>query len=67
MVSFSEEESRARELAKIRQKLKLGNMETLDTPQLRVASDYFNDDEMAAFKKPKAKKKKIRKKILKVQ
>jgi hypothetical protein len=41
-------------------------METLDTPQLRVASDYFNDDEMAAFKKPKAKKKKIRKKILKV-
>ena len=65
----SEEETRARELAKIRQKLKLGNMESLDTPQLRVASDYFNDDEMAAFKKPsdKKKKKKIRKKMLKVR
>jgi U4/U6.U5 tri-snRNP-associated protein 1 len=63
---FSEEETRARELAKIRQKLKLGNMETLETPQLRLASDYYNDEELAAFKKPKAKKKKIRKKILKV-
>ncbi len=62
----SEEETRARELAKIRQKLKLGNMESLDTPQLRVASDYYNDEEMSAFKKPKAKKKKIRKKMLKV-
>jgi high-affinity Fe2+/Pb2+ permease len=53
-------------LAKIRQKLKLGNMETLETPQLRLASDYYNDEELAAFKKPKTKKKKIRKKMLKV-
>ena len=37
-------------------------------PSCRVASDYFNDEEMAAFKKPskKGKKKKIRKKLLKV-
>jgi len=65
--NFNEEQNKARELAKIRQKLKLGAMETLETPQLRVASDYFNDEEMAAFKKPskKGKKKKIRKKLLK--
>jgi len=30
-----------------------------------VASDYFSHDEMAAFKKPKTNKKKIRKKIFK--
>ena len=41
-------------------------MQSLVTPELRLASDYYNEDEMASFKKPKSKKKKIRKKILKV-
>ena len=37
-------------------------------PELKLASDYYSTEEMAAFKKPKekAKKKKIRKKMLKV-
>lgn len=41
-------------------------MQSLVTPELRLASDYYNEEEMASFKKPKSKKKKIRKKILKV-
>jgi len=62
---FNPEQDKAKELAKIRHKLKLGAVQTLETPELRLATDYYNDAEMAAFKKPKAKKKKIRKKILK--
>jgi len=64
---FNPEENKARELAKIRHKLKLGSVQTLDMPELRQASDYYNSEEMAAFKKPnsKTKKKKIRKKMLK--
>ena len=50
----------------IRHKLKLGAVQTLETPELRLASDYYNEAEMASLKKPKTKKKKIRKKILKV-
>jgi len=46
--------------------LKLGSVQSLVTPELRLASDYYNEEEMASFKKPKSKKKKIRKKILKV-
>jgi len=62
---FNAEEDKARELAKIRQKLKLGAAQTLAMPELKLASDYYSTEEMAAFKKPKAKKKKIRKKMLK--
>ena len=35
-------------------------------PQMKLASDYYSNEEMASFKKPKSKKKKIRKKMLKV-
>jgi len=61
---FSEELNKERELAKIRQKLKLNNTVSLATPSLKLAADYYTEQEMVAFKKPK-KKKKIKKKILK--
>eukprot|EP00092_Neocalanus_flemingeri_P027265 GFUD01029567.1.p1 GENE.GFUD01029567.1~~GFUD01029567.1.p1 ORF type:complete len:1005 (+),score=402.86 GFUD01029567.1:3093-6107(+) len=61
---FSEAVSRERELAKIRQKLRQQNAVSLETPAPKLATDYYTDREMMAFKKPK-KKKKIRKKMLK--
>jgi len=61
---YSEEQNKERELAKIRAKLKLQNAISLDTPDLKVASDYYTEQEMTAFKKPK-KKKKVKKKMLK--
>ena len=61
---YSEAVTRERELAKIRQKLKLQNTVSLETPQARLASDYYTEQEMATFKKPK-KKKKVKKKMLK--
>lgn len=43
-------------------KAKLANkrIESLLTPQLNVASDYYNEEELAKFKKPKKKNKKLR-------
>ena len=61
---YSEEQNKERELAKIRTKLKLQNAISLDTPELKMASDYYTEQEMTAFKKPK-KKKKVKKKMLK--
>ena len=61
---YSEEANREKELAKIRQKLKLQNTVSLTGPALKVASDYYTEQEMVAFKKPK-KKKKVKKKMLK--
>ena len=61
---YSEEQNRERELAKIRTKLKLQNAISLETPDMKVASDYYTEQEMTAFKKPK-KKKKVKKKMLK--
>ena len=61
---YSEEANREKELARIRQKLKLQNTVSLTGPALKVASDYYTEQEMVAFKKPK-KKKKVKKKMLK--
>lgn len=61
---YSEEVTRERELAKIRQKLRQNNAISLDMPAPKLATDYYTESEMMAFKKPK-KKKKVRKKILK--
>ena len=61
---YSEEQNKERELAKIRTKLKLQNAISLETPDLKMASDYYTEQEMTAFKKPK-KKKKVKKKMLK--
>lgn len=61
---FSESVSRERELAKIRQKLRQNNAVSLEMPAPKIATDFYTDAEMLAFKKPK-KKKKVRKKMLK--
>lgn len=61
---FSESASRERELAKIRQKLRQNNAVSLEMPAPKIATDFYTDAEMLAFKKPK-KKKKVRKKMLK--
>ena len=61
---YSEEANREKELARIRHKLKLQNTVSLTGPALTVASDYYTEQEMVAFKKPK-KKKKVKKKMLK--
>jgi len=61
---YNEEVSRARELAKIRHKLKLESVQSLSMPEPKMALDYYTEQEMATFKKPK-KKRKVRKKILK--
>ena len=50
---YSEEQNRERELAKIRTKLKLQNAISLETPDMKIASDYYTEQEMTAFKKPK--------------
>lgn len=59
---FNQDQQREINRAKIRQKL--ANVETLHTPQLKVASDYYTEEEVVKFKKPK-KKKKVKRKMLK--
>ena len=63
---FSEEQEKEMQRAKIRAKLMLKktNVESLETPQLKVASDYYTEEEVVKFKKPK-KKKKVKRKMLK--
>jgi len=62
--TFSEEEQRERARAKIREKLASHTVETLETTQMKVASDYYTEEEVVKFKKPK-KKKKVKRKMLK--
>ena len=61
---YSEEANREKELARIRHKLKLQNTVSLTGPAPSVASDYYTEQEMVSFKKPK-KTKKVKKKMLK--
>merc|ERR1739838_26586 len=63
--TFSEEEQRERARAKIREKLASHTVETLETTQMKVASDYYTEEEVVKFKKPK-KKKKVKRKMLKL-
>ena len=62
--TFNEDEERELNRARIRSKLAKKNVETLEMPQLRQASDYFTEEEVVKFKKPK-KKKKVKRKMLK--
>ena len=62
--TFNEEEEREFNRAKIREKLSKKNVETLQMPQLKQASDYYTEEEVVKFKKPK-KKKKVKRKMLK--
>lgn len=46
----------------VRQKLANTRIETLGSTQLTLASEYYNEEELAKFKKPKKKMKKLRSK-----
>ena len=62
---FSEEEEREKARAKIRAKLASHTVETLQTVKLKMATDYYTEEEASVkFKKPK-KKKKVKRKMLK--
>uniref|UniRef100_UPI00398E920D U4/U6.U5 tri-snRNP-associated protein 1 n=1 Tax=Pristiophorus japonicus TaxID=55135 RepID=UPI00398E920D len=50
-----------RELQQIRESLR-SQAQTLDMPQLKVASEFYTEEEMVTFKKTKRRVKKIRKK-----
>ena len=62
--TFNEDEERELNRARIRQKLAKKNVESLEMPQLKQASDYYTEEEVVKFKKPK-KKKKVKRKMLK--
>ena len=62
--TFNEDKERELNRARIRNKLAKKNVESLEMPQLRQASDYFTEEEVVKFKKPK-KKKKVKRKMLK--
>ena len=63
---FSEDQQKEMQKAKIREKLmaKKASVVSLETPELKVASDYYTEEEVVKFKKPK-KKKKVKRKMLK--
>lgn len=44
----------------IKEKLARKTLETLEAKELKMASDYYNEEEMTKFKKPKKKVRKIR-------
>ena len=62
--TFNEEQEREIARAKIREKLASHTVETLQTAQMKMASDFYTDEEVIKFKKPK-KKKKVKRKMLK--
>lgn len=67
---YNDQVERERERQKIRQKLlSKKNVESLQMPALRVASDYYTQEEtktsQVKFKKPKKKKRKVKRKMLK--
>ncbi|KAG8223738.1 hypothetical protein J437_LFUL003103 [Ladona fulva] len=59
-----QEEVHKKELKEIRDKLQKKTLESLNLPAPRLASEYFTEEEMEKFKKPKKKVRKIRKKPL---
>ncbi|OQR67454.1 hypothetical protein BIW11_13517 [Tropilaelaps mercedesae] len=60
-VGVNKEERRQQELEAIRNKLQQKQKESLVLPLPELARDYMTADEMASFKKPKKKVRKIRK------
>jgi U4/U6.U5 tri-snRNP-associated protein 1 len=62
--TYSEEKENELARARVREKLASKITETLVMPQLRVASDYYTEEEVVMFKKPK-KKKRVKRKMLK--
>ncbi|XP_064483898.1 U4/U6.U5 tri-snRNP-associated protein 1-like [Ornithodoros turicata] len=60
-IGVSSEASKERELEIVRMKLKQKQEESLVTPALQLALEYYTPTEMEKFKKPKKKVRKIRK------
>ncbi|XP_053672828.1 U4/U6.U5 tri-snRNP-associated protein 1 [Anopheles nili] len=52
-----------RRLLEIKTKLEKKKLDSLETAQLTLVSDYFTETELASFKKPKKKVRKIRQKL----
>ncbi|PSN34518.1 hypothetical protein C0J52_24454 [Blattella germanica] len=57
------EEMRQRNLQAVREKLHGKTLISLDVPKPKLASEYYTEEEMVQFKKPKKKVRKIRKKL----
>ncbi|XP_058818365.1 U4/U6.U5 tri-snRNP-associated protein 1 isoform X2 [Topomyia yanbarensis] len=57
------EASEKRRQLEIKAKLQNKKLDSLDTVPLALASEYFNETELASFKKPKKKVRKIRQKL----
>ncbi|XP_053693753.1 U4/U6.U5 tri-snRNP-associated protein 1 [Sabethes cyaneus] len=57
------EANEKRRQLEIRAKLQNKKLDSLDTVPLALASEYFNESELASFKKPKKKVRKIRQKL----
>uniref|UniRef100_A0A182IJG7 U4/U6.U5 tri-snRNP-associated protein 1 n=1 Tax=Anopheles atroparvus TaxID=41427 RepID=A0A182IJG7_ANOAO len=58
-----QEAKEKRRLLEIKTKLDKKKLDSLDTAPLSLVSDYFTETELAAFKKPKKKVRKIRQKL----
>ncbi|KAJ6628254.1 U4/U6.U5 tri-snRNP-associated protein 1 [Pseudolycoriella hygida] len=61
--TLEDERAQKRRLLEIKAKLAGKKLESLDEPSLKLASDVYTDDELAKFKKPKKKVKKLRRKL----
>lgn len=61
--TFEDELYRKRRLLEIKTKLAGKRLERLDEPMIHLASDTYTEAEMAKFKKPKKKIKKLRQKL----
>ncbi|KAJ9578722.1 hypothetical protein L9F63_005084, partial [Diploptera punctata] len=57
------EEMRKRNLQAVREKLHGKTLVSLDLPKPKLASEFYSEEEMIKFKKPKKKVRKIRKKL----
>lgn len=58
-------EIRDRKAAMVKEKLASKKLESLVLPEPMIAREYYSQEELVAFKKPKKKVRKIRKKVLK--
>jgi hypothetical protein len=48
-------ERKQKEAISVREKLQRKKLESLDTPGLQLAAEYYTPEEMVQFKKPKKK------------
>lgn len=53
-------EIKRRQAEIVKQRLANKRLETLELPEMRLASDYYNEEELTKFKKPKRKVRKVK-------